>query len=125
MKAGKSTKIMLILSVVLLIAFSGCTAKNDQVIKTPNGDVKVSEGSGPDWCKKGTTVTATGPDGRQVSYSVKGITSYEGKEVCESSWSSDDGSYKTYVNKDSTYSVMIFTDKSGKETKMGTSQPAK
>jgi hypothetical protein len=43
---------MLVLSVMLLIAFSGCTVKNEQTVNTPNWDVKVSHGvAGPDWCQ--------------------------------------------------------------------------
>lgn len=125
MKTSKNTKILLILSIVLLIAFSGCTAPNEKVIKTPGGDVKVSEGSGPGWCKTGTTMTQTGPDGKQVSYAIKGITTYEGKEVCESGWSSGEGSYTMYTGADGTYNVMIMKDTSGKETKIDISQPKK
>lgn len=123
MKTGKNIKIPLILSVVLLILFSGCTSPGEQVIKTPDGEVKISEGSGPDWCKTGTMMTTTGPDGKQVSYSIKGITTYEGKEVCESGGGGSEGSYKMYVNKDSTYYVMVITDEFGKETKVDMSQP--
>lgn len=126
MKTGKNMKILLVISVVLLIAFSGCTAKNEQTIKSPSGDVKVSVGqSGPDWCKAGTTMTTTSPDGKQVSYAVKGITTYEGKEVCESGWSSKEGSYTIYTGADGTYNVMIMRDASGKETKIDMSQPKK
>jgi len=123
MKKGKNTIILLILSVVLLMAFSGCSSPSEQVIKTPDGEVKISEGSGPDWCKTGTMMTTTGPDGKQVSYAIKGITTYEGKEVCESGWDSNEGSYKMYVSKDSTYYIMVITDKFGKETKIDMSQP--
>jgi hypothetical protein len=118
MKTNKIIKVLIVTWVVLSMAFSGCTAKNEQTIKTPGGDVKVSEGSGPYWCKTGTTVTAIGPYGKEVSYTIKGITNYEGKEVCESDLDSSEDSYKIYMNQDKTYRVMIITDKDGKETKI-------
>ena len=114
MRTYKNTKILIIVSVVLLMAFSGCTAQNEKVVKTPNGDVKVSEGSGgASWCKSGTTIT-TNSGGKQASFVIKGITNYEGKEVCESSVDSDEGSMTIYTSQDSTYYVMVTKDKSGK-----------
>jgi len=119
----KNTKILVILSIILLMAFAGCTTPNEQVIKTPDGDVKVVEGTGSDWCKTGTKMTQTGPNGEQV-FEIKGIVNYEGKDVCESGWTSDDGSVVTYTNEDSTYYVMIVKDKSGKVVnKVDMSQP--
>ncbi|HMB45253.1 MAG TPA: hypothetical protein VKL21_05475 [Candidatus Methanoperedens sp.] len=124
MKSNKSTKILIILSIIGLIAFAGCTGKQD-TITTPDGDVKISEGgSGPDWCKTGTKMTTTGADGKQGYFEIKGSTNYEGKEVCESQWSSDDGSVTQYFNEDSSYLVIITKDKSGKEiNKVVNSQP--
>lgn len=124
MKTYKNAKILVVLSIILLMAFAGCTAKNEQTIQTPGGDVKVVEGAGPDWCKAGTKTTQSGPTGEQVSFEVKGIVNYEGKEVCESGWTSGDGSVATYTNEDSTYYVMIVKDKSGKVmNKVDMSQP--
>jgi len=124
MKTKKSTKILIILSIIGLIAFAGCTGKQD-TIKTSDGEIKVSEGgSGPAWCKAGTKMTATGPDGKQGSFEIKGITNFEGKEVCESQWSSDDGSMTQYFNEDQSYLVMIQKDKSGNIiSKVDMSQP--
>ncbi|HEX7628133.1 MAG TPA: hypothetical protein VF354_04335 [Candidatus Methanoperedens sp.] len=39
-KTGKNVKVLMILSIILLIAFAGCTGK-EQTITTPNGEVKV------------------------------------------------------------------------------------
>ena len=124
MKTKKNTKILIILSIIGLIAFAGCTGKQD-TIKTPDGEIKVSEGgSGPDWCKAGTKMTTTGADGKQGSFEIKGITNYEGKEVCESHWSSDEGSMTQYFNEDSSYLVKISKDTSGKIiNKVDMSQP--
>jgi hypothetical protein len=117
MKTGKGTKILLVLSVMLLIAFSGCTAKNEQTINTPNGDVKVSQGVvGPDWCKAGTSMTQ-GQQG-QFSFVIKGLTTYKGQEVCEADATYDQGgqsaSVKYYFSKDNKYMHMIMKDASGK-----------
>ena len=122
MQICKNIKILLIALVILLIAFSGCVTRNEQVTKTQTGNVNVSEGSGPDWCKPGSVMTMTLQDGKQVSYSIKGITTYEGKEVCESGWNNTDGSYNTYMNQNKTYNVMVVTDKSGKETRIDMSK---
>ncbi len=124
MKTKRSTKILIILSIIGLIAFAGCTGKQD-TIKTPDGEIKISEGgSGPAWCKAGTKMTNTGPDGKQVSWGIKGITNYEGKEVCELEMISNEGSTTQYFNEDSSYLVMIQKDKSGNViNKVDMSQP--
>jgi len=124
MKTYKNTKILVVLSIILLTAFAGCTSTNEKVVPVPGGNVKVVEGAGPDWCKAGTKMTQTGPNGEQISFEVKGIVNYEGKEVCESGWISGDGSVTTYTNADSTYYIMIMKDKSGKVmNKVDMSQP--
>jgi hypothetical protein len=117
MKTSKNIKILLILSVILLMVFSGCTAPKEQVAKTPSGDVKVSEGSGgPDWCKAGTSMTQ-GQQG-QFSFVIKGLTTYKGQEVCEADATYDQGgqpaSVKYYFSKDNKYMHMIMKDASGK-----------
>lgn len=124
MKNSKNMKILIILSIIVLVAFAGCTGTQD-TIKTPDGEVKISQGgSGPDWCKAGTKMTTTGADGKQGSFEIKGITTYEGKEVCESEWKSDEGSMTQYFNEDSSYLVMISKDKSGNIiNKVDMSQP--
>jgi hypothetical protein len=116
MKTCKTAKIMLVLSVVLLVAFSGCTAKNEQTINTPNGDAKVSQGVvGPDWCKTGTSMTQ-GQQG-QFSFIIKGLTTYKGQEVCEADATYDQGRHSAnvtyYFSKDNKYMHMIMKDVSG------------
>jgi len=123
-KTGKNVKVIIILSIVLLTAFAGCTTK-EQTISTPGGDLKVSQGSGsgPAWCKIGTKMTMTGV-GQQGSYEIKGIVNYEGKEVCLSEYISDAGSMEQYFSEDSSYMVMITKDKSGKViNRLDMSQP--
>src|SRR5659263_333892 len=80
-KTGKNVKIFIILSIILLIAFAGCAAK-DQTITTPDGEVKVSQGSGsgPAWCKAGTKITSTGADG-QGSYETVSYTHLRAHET--------------------------------------------
>lgn len=117
MKTDKNNKILIVLSIVLLIAFAGCTGKNEQTISSPNGDVKVSQGdSGPDWCKAGTSMTQ-GQQG-QFSFVIKGLTTYKGQEVCEADAEYDQGgqatSVKYYFSKDNKYMHMIMKDASGK-----------
>jgi hypothetical protein len=124
-KTGKNGKVLVIISIILLIAFAGCTGK-EQTITTPDGNVKVSQGSGsgPAWCKAGTKMTTTGANGQQGSYEIKGIVNYEGREVCLSEYISDEGSMEQYFSEDSSYVVMITKDKSGKViNKIDMSQP--
>ena len=56
MKTYKNAKILIILSIVLLVTFAGCTGK-ENTIKTKCGDVKMSECSGPNWYQAVTKVT--------------------------------------------------------------------
>lgn len=113
MIANKKAKILIILSIILLTAFAGCTAKTQQTVPIPGGNVKVVEGSGPNWCKAGTKMM-TADSGQQVAFEVKGIVNYEGKDVCQSDWSSNDSSMTIYTNEDSSYYIMITKDKTGK-----------
>ncbi len=124
-KTGKNVKVFMIISIILLTAFAGCTTK-EQTISTPGGDLKVSQGSGsgPAWCKTGTKMTMTGVNGQQGSYEIKGIVNYEGREVCLSEYVGDEGSMEQYFSQDSSYMVMITKDKSGKIiNKLDMSQP--
>ncbi len=124
-KTGKNVKVLIILSIILLTVFAGCTTK-EQTISSPGGDLKVSQGSGsgPAWCKTGTKMTMTGATGQQGSYEIKGIVNYEGREVCLSEYVGDEGSMEQYFSQDSSYMVMITKDKSGKViNKLDMSQP--
>lgn len=122
-KTGKKVTVF-ILSIILLVAFAGCTGK-DQTITTPDGNVKISQGSGsgPSWCKAGTKITSTGASG-QGSFEIKGIVNFEGKEVCLSEVTTGEGTVEQYFNEDSSYMVIISKDKSGKEiSRQELSQP--
>jgi hypothetical protein len=48
MKKMKNIKVFMVLSIIAMIAFAGCTGKNEQTSNTPQGDVKTSgeEGNG-------------------------------------------------------------------------------
>lgn len=119
MKTDKNTKILVILSIMLLIAFAGCTAKKEQTINTSSGDVKTSvvTGTGPDWCKAGTSITSSQQGQGQYSFVVKGITSYKGQEVCEADAAFDhggqSGSLTYYFSQDSKYMHVVMKDATG------------
>ena len=116
MKKDKNVKTIMILSIILLIAFSGCTTK-DKTVVTPDGDVKVPHDSGPGtaWCKAGTKFASEGAHGEPATYEIKGIVNFEGKEVCLSVITSDRESIEQYYNEDHSVDVKIVKDKSGKE----------
>lgn len=112
---NKTTAVTILLIVVISI-IAGCVG-NEQTVKTPSGDVKISQGSGagPDWCKAGTKITASGPQG-EGSFTIKGITTYQGKDVCESEWATTDGTMTQYFNKDGSFTATVMKDKTGKVT---------
>jgi len=121
MRKLRNTKILIILSIILLIAFAGCTAKNEQTVNTSGGDEKISTeagtGVGPDWCKTGASVGSTQQQGH-YSYVIKGLTTYKGQEVCEadatfSDGTGNSGSVTYYFSKDTKYAHVIMKDASG------------
>jgi hypothetical protein len=116
MKTDKNTKILMILSIMLLIVFAGCAGKNEQTINTPNGDIKVSQGMvGSDWCKPGTSITSNQQG--QYSFTIKGLTTYNGQEVCEAYATYDHVGQSVnvtyYFSKDNKYTHITMKDASG------------
>lgn len=110
-------KIKVILTVLLIfsiIALSGCVT-GPKTVTGPGGEsVTVNEGKvGPDWCKAGTKITASG-QGQQGSFEIKGITTHNGTEVCQAEYIYDQGSMVQYFNEKGDYMVMIYKDKDGK-----------
>jgi len=107
--------VLTVLLIFVITTLSGCVTGPKEVT-TSEGKVKIEEGgTGPDWCKKGTKITASGPQG-QGSFEIKGITTYKEKEVCEAEYIYDQGSMVQYFNEDSSYMVMVYKDKDGKVT---------
>lgn len=105
------TLLILIFAVAIL---SGCIT-GPKTIGGPGGEkITVDEGkSGPDWCKAGTKITASG-QGQQGSFEIKGITTHNGTEVCEAEYAYDQGSMIQYFNEKGDYMVMVYKDKDGK-----------
>ena len=108
----KNKIILAIISMFIIATFSGCVT-GPKTITTPDGKVTVNEGTGPDWCKVGTKITASGQDG-QGSFEIKGITTHNGTQVCEAVYTTDQGTMTQYFNEKSDYMVMISKDKDGK-----------
>lgn len=108
------TTALVVLLVMISIIIAGCIG-NEQTVKTPSGDVKVSQGTGtgPDWCKAGTSVTSSGPQG-EGSFTIKGMTTYQGKDVCESEWTTTDGTMTQYFSEDGSFVATVTKDKTGK-----------
>ena len=117
-------KKVIILSVIAVLIFSGCTEKTGTEIQTNDGKLTVSEGtgSGPDWCKAGTSSTygSNSPGGEgSFKYIIKGITTYKGKQVCEAEAkitgsNAETVYYTQYFSQDQKYVAMIMKDSSGK-----------
>lgn len=108
------TKILAILSVFVLAILSGCVTGPKQVISPTGEKVTINNGgSGPSWCKAGTQITASGT-GAQGEYTIKGITTYKGQEVCEAEIKTGQGSVSYYYSQDEQFAVMVMKDTSGK-----------
>jgi len=105
---------LVVLLIMISVIIAGCIG-NEQIIETPSGNVKISQGSGsgPDWCKTGTQITSTGPQG-EGSFVIKGITTYQGKEVCESELTYNEGTMTQYFNSGGTFTATVVKDKTGK-----------
>ena len=113
-ESGKHVKAFIMVSIILLIAFAGCTAK-PQTGNSTAGDVK--SGLGPDWCKAGASVVNSASH-QGYSLVVKGVTTYSGKEVCEADATYEQGGQSMgiiyYYSQDGKYMHMIVKDASGK-----------
>lgn len=110
----KNKMILAIMSIFIIVTLSGCVT-GPNTITTPGGEkVTVNEGGvGPDWCKAGTKIIASG-QGQQGSFEIKGITKHNGTEVCQAEYVYDQGSVIQYFNQKGDYVVMIYKDKDGK-----------
>lgn len=120
-------KILVVLSIVMATILSGCVT-GSKTIQTPEGKVTIEdaqggkEGKGSDWCQSGMKVTSSAPEG-EGAYEIKGITTYEGKSVCEaemkvSGISGEEKVWKYYFTENGEYAVIIMKDSTGKEQKV-------
>lgn len=106
--------VVVIVSIILISIFSGCTGNKNEVTTATGEKVTVKDGgAGPSWCKEGTQITSTGAQG-QTSFVIKGITTYKGNEVCEAEYTYNEGSMTQYFNEKGDYIIMVYKDKSGK-----------
>lgn len=97
---------MIILSIVSMIILSGC-------ISEPKDDTTQKKGTTLEWCKAGTTITSATPQGEEGYFTVKGMTSYKGKEVCEAEWLYGQGIMTEYFDEEFKYVVIIVRDQNG------------
>lgn len=107
-----------ILSIFVVAVLSGCVTGPG-----PGTKVTLNEGTGPDWCKAGTKVTTSGGIQGESTYEIKGITTYEGKSVCESEMKvsrlpGEGGTWKYYFTENNQFAVIVMKDSTGKEQKI-------
>ena len=122
-------KILVILSLVVATILSGCIT-GPKKIETPEGKATIGEvpgGKGPGWCQAGIEIKQE-TAGQKSSYIVKGITTYEGKSVCEAEMKvsgvpGGEGVWKYYFTENGEYAVIIMKDPTGKEQKIVVSNP--
>ncbi len=116
----------LILFMMALMLFAGCLGKpaGKTEITTGEGKMTVTEGvAGPDWCKAGTTMSLAAPTtGEVATWTIKGITTYKGRQVCameiKVTEKGQEGIMTYYFTEDSSYVAMVSRDPSGKETQV-------
>src|SRR4030067_1533651 len=121
---GENMKKLIILSIIAVMIFSGCTEKTGNEIQTNDGKSTVSEGTGAgaEWCKAGTSTTSTSntAEGQSsTTFVIKGITTYKGRQVCEAetkyTGTGSDSFSTTYLySQDEKYGVWIMKDSTGK-----------
>lgn len=68
--------------------------------------------SAGDWCNPGT-VENVDVLGDKQQFIVKGLTTYEGNEVCQSEYTYKDGKSVRYVSKDGSFNVMTSSSSGG------------
>ena len=112
-------KEIVILLIMASVIAAGCAGPKTE-IQTEAGKVTVQEGTGigPEWCKAGTTASMDAASaGGQMTYVVKGLTTYKGKPVCEANakftGAGQEMYYTQYFTQDGSYVVMILKDASG------------
>lgn len=124
----KNKIILVILLIFSIATLSGCVTGPNTITAPGGGKVTVNEGgAGPDWCKAGTKVTSSGPQG-EGTYEIKGITTYEDKSVCEAEMKvsgvpGGEGVWKYYFTENGEYAVIIMKDSTGKEQKIVMNNP--
>ena len=74
-------------------------------------------GSSTDWCQTGTSYSYASPQtGEQVSLEVQGVVSYDGRQVCKATWTSNDGQVQKmemYYSEDDSYTKIVMYDGNG------------
>ncbi len=122
-------KLFMVLSIIAMIAFAGCTGKSENTNNTPQGNVQIPQGEksktsdikpgygSNTWCVAGTSIETMSPKGNTVTLVIRGITTFEGNEVCETGWiSPEEGSLTMYTSHDTKFTVTIIKDKNGVQT---------
>ncbi|MDY7082171.1 MAG: hypothetical protein SXQ77_07165 [Halobacteria archaeon] len=103
-------KTTVLLSVATLLVLAGCMGG------VPNPSNAPTAATGGDWCNEGESSMWMNPAmGQQVSWEVKGMTEYEGRDVCMAEWTSNEGRMVMYFTEDASYSKMVMYDAEGNE----------
>lgn len=115
-------KVLIVLLVLTILISAGCIGStpkvpdksvNPDVTQNIKSDYKSGNYKDGDWCKKGSEYTAKAA-GETVTSKVLGITTYQGREVCESEYTTNDYTVVYYVSEDNTFYYQIMKDKEGK-----------
>jgi hypothetical protein len=86
-------KKLMVLSVILITISLGCVGKSTDNVQTNDGlSSDVVDNS---WCSP-DTFQSNGSEG----FTLKGITEYNGSEVCEAEWNYDSGVATEYFTRD-------------------------
>ncbi len=76
-----------------------------------------ADGGSSDWCRAGESYAYANPQtGEQTSLEIQGLTTYEGQEVCEATWTTSEGEVQRmvlYFTEDDSYTKVLMYDGDG------------
>lgn len=96
---NKILTVTMVLLLLSLFVLSGCVSK----------EIKGTE---EEWCNSTMKLS-----GNNNTYTSKGITTYKNETVCEVIIENNNGSTTQYFNKDGSYRIVVYKDKSGNITR--------
>lgn len=83
------------------------TGQGDAALNlSDKGGAGNSNSGGANWCVPGSKVTVLLPSGEK-EYTVIGITTYKGREVCQAEMKYENGTSVQYVSKDGKFMAMV------------------
>lgn len=104
-------KKMIVLLAIFAVISLGCVGKDKLQTNDRSGSQTVTDenGNSYDWCISNIVNQSNKSD---TGFTIKGITEYQGIEVCEAEWKYEGGSVTEYFTEDGN-ATMIYKDING------------